>query len=241
MERKPIICWVCILNFSLSGLNQALPDNLFACMTLPRSMLSPPHFVTGHDLSTFSEPTCVVFRFFSDSQHLHPNRPKDLSGLQSSTLFCQWQCNFLEIESEIVSVVLLKGRWKTFLRLSKALKSKSWHFEWHFRGKNRYCTLSWHFLLSAVNLCWLCLPCQWKPTAAACFITPTNRNIVHHHFAFFSCFLLYFFLHGCATIWLGIGYWTKDGKQKDTKVVDEREIESCKVLRLLVGRYDWYG
>ena len=164
----------------------------------------------------------MVFRFFSDSQHLHPNRPKDLSGLQSSTLFCQWQCNFLEIESEIVSVVLLKGRWKTFLRLSKALKSKSWHFKWHFRGKNRYCTLSWHFLLSAVNLCWLCLPCQWKPTAAACFITPTNRNIVHHHFAFF--------LHGCATIWSGIGHWTKDGKQKDTKVVDEREIESCKVL-----------
>ena len=129
--------------------------------------------------------------FFSDSQHLHPNRPKDLSGLQSSTLFCQWQCNFLEIESEIVSVVLLKGCWKTFLRLS-TLKSKSWHFEWHFRGKNRYCTLSWHFLLSAVNLCWLCLPCQWKPTAAACFITPTNRNIVHHHFAFFLVFFCIF-------------------------------------------------
>ena len=74
---------------------------------------------------------CSVFFY----QHLHPNQPKDLSGLQSSTLFCQWQCNFLEIESEIVSVVLLKGCWKTFLRLSKALKSKSWHFEWHFRGK----------------------------------------------------------------------------------------------------------
>ena len=74
-----------MLNFSLSGLNQALPDNLFACMTLPRSMLSPPHFIIGHDFSLFSEPytflpvilkfkngankfhmaVCVVFRFLA--------------------------------------------------------------------------------------------------------------------------------------------------------------------------------
>ena len=53
-REKLIICWVCMLNFSLSGLNQALPDNLFACMTLPRSMLSPPHFITGHDFSLLS-------------------------------------------------------------------------------------------------------------------------------------------------------------------------------------------
>ena len=81
-REKPLICWVCKLNFSLSGLNQALADNLFACMTLPRSMLSPPHFIIGHDFSLLS-PTlfpvilkfknganrfhmavCVVFRFF---------------------------------------------------------------------------------------------------------------------------------------------------------------------------------
>ena len=161
---------------------------------------------------------CSVFFY----QHLHPNQPKDLSGLQSSTLFCQWQCNFLEIESEIVSVVLLKGCWKTFLRLSKALKSKSWHFEWHFRGKTGTAP-------------WVDIFCSAPLTSADCVCLASESPrlppaLLHQPTGILFTIILHFFLHGCATIWLGIGHWTKDSKQKDTKVVNEREIESCKVL-----------